>query len=327
MRTTMSCLALLGMCIAAQPAEAQTSAAYPTAPVRLVVGFPPGGPTDIMARLFASNLAEGLNGNFVVDNRPGAGSTIATDLVAKAKPDGYTLLVATLGGQGISPSMYRNLPYDPVKDFAPVCQLASVPNVLVVHPGVPVKSVQELIAYAKERPGELNYANTGSGTSQHMAMELFKHMTGLNIVAVNYRGSAPAIVDLIAGRSQMMIDNTSALGPHIHAGKLRIGRLVEIARPCVPGPADDGRGGGAGLRDRVVVRPDGSGGDAARDRRQDRGRLPSHRRLAGVRPAPGGTGRDPGGLDLRSVRRQGPRRDRQVGDDHPRRGGEGRIAR
>lgn len=232
MRTTMSCLALLGMCIAAQPAEAQTSAAYPTAPVRLVVGFPPGGPTDIMARLFASNLAEGLNGNFVVDNRPGAGSTIATDLVAKAKPDGYTLLVATLGGQGISPSMYRNLPYDPVKDFAPVCQLASVPNVLVVHPGVPVKSVQELIAYAKERPGELNYANTGSGTSQHMAMELFKHMTGLNIVAVNYRGSTPAIVDLIAGRSQMMIDNTSALGPHIHAGKLRA--LAVSSRSRVP---------------------------------------------------------------------------------------------
>ncbi len=203
-------------------ADGSVAQAYPDRPVKLVVGFPPGGPTDIMARLFAQKLSEGFKSTFIVENRPGAGTTIATDSVAKSKPDGYTILVATLAGQAVAPSLYTNLPYDPVKDFAPVTHLSSVPNLLAVHPSIPVQSVQQLVALMKANPGKFNYASTGSGTSQHLGGELFKYMAKMDVVAIQYKGSAPALIDLVAGQgSAWMVDNTSSIGPHVKAGRLR----------------------------------------------------------------------------------------------------------
>ena len=211
--------------------------AYPDRPVKLVVGFPPGGPTDIMARLFAQKLGEGFKATFVVENRPGAGTTIATESVAKSRPDGYTILIATLAGQGVAPSLYPNLSYDPLKDFAAVSHLSNVPNLLAVHPSVPANNVQQLIVLMRASPGKYNYASTGSGTSQHLAGELFKFMTKIDVVAIQYKGSAPALVDLIAGQGMhWMIDNTSSIGPHVKAGRLRGLAVTSLQR--VPAYAD-----------------------------------------------------------------------------------------
>lgn len=202
------------------PAAASASG-QPDRPVKIVIGFQSGGPTDIMAQLFAHQLGELLKTSFVVDNRPGAGSTIETDVVAKSPPDGYTLLLGTLGGQGIAPNLYKKLPYDPSKDLTPISLTASVPNMLVVSPKLPVATVAELIEYAKKNPGTLNYASTGNGTSQHMAAELFKSNAQVQIVGVKQRGSAPAITDLLAGQTNLMFDNVSALQPYVWSGQLR----------------------------------------------------------------------------------------------------------
>ena len=189
-----------------------------------------------MARLFAQKLSEGFKATFVVENRPGAGTTIATESVAKSKPDGYTILIATLAGQGVAPSLYPNLPYDPVKDFAPVTHLSNVPNLLAVHPSVPVHNVQQLVTLMRASPGKYNYASTGSGTSQHLGGELFKFMAKIDVVAIQYKGSAPALVDLIAGQGMSwMIDNTSSIGPHVKAGRLRGLAVTSLQRvPAYP---------------------------------------------------------------------------------------------
>ncbi len=177
------------------PAAAQAPA-YPTKPIRLVVPFPPGGATDILARAVAQKLTETWGQTVVVDNRPGAGGNIGSELVAKAAPDGYTLEMGTVGTHAINASLYAKMPYDHVKDFAPVILVAGVPNVLVVNPAVPVNSVQELIAYAKANPGKLNFASSGNGTSIHLSGELFKVMAGVQMTHVPYKGSAPALQDL-----------------------------------------------------------------------------------------------------------------------------------
>lgn len=217
---------------------------YPTKTIRMVAPFPPGGTTDILARIAAQKLAEGLGQQVVVDNRPGAGGNIGTELVAKSPPDGYALLTAPGSTLTIHPSLYAKLPFDPLRDFAPITILAAVPNLLVVHPSLPVKSVKELIALGKAKPGELNYASTGAGQSTHLSMELFKSMAGLKITHVPYKGSAPAIADLMGGHVLLMFDNMPSALPQVKAGKLR-GVAVSTGKrspvtPNIPTVAESG---------------------------------------------------------------------------------------
>ncbi len=200
-------------------AEAQSS--YPNRPVRLVVPFPAGGTTDILARAVAQKLSETLGQQVIVDNRPGAGGNIGSELVARSAPDGYTLLMGTVGTHAINVSLYPKLPYDPVKDFTPIVLVAGVPNVLVVNPSLPARSVAELIAYAKANHGKLNFASSGSGTSIHLSGELFKVLTGVQMTHVPYKGSAPALTDLVGGQVQLMFDNLPSSLAFIKAGKLR----------------------------------------------------------------------------------------------------------
>jgi len=199
------------------PALAQP---YPSKPVRLVVGFPPGGGTDINARLLAAKLPEFLGQPFVVENRPGAATNIATEHVARSAPDGYTILVTT-STVAINPAIYRKLPFDVLRDFAPVSILSDSPNVLVVRAGLAAKDVGELVALARAKPGVLNYSSAGSGTTQHMTGELFKLRTGTDIVHVPFKGSAPSLTTLIAGDVDMTFANIPVILPHVRAGRLR----------------------------------------------------------------------------------------------------------
>jgi len=228
--------------IGAQVAFAQ--ATYPSRPVRVVVPFPAGGTTDILARAAAQKLSETWGQQAIVDNRPGAGGNIGSELVAKSPPDGYTLLMGTVGTHAINSSLYPKMPYDHVKDFVPVILVAGVPNVLVVNPSLPVNSVQELIAYAKANPGKLNFASSGSGTSIHLSGELFKTMTGVQMTHIPYKGSAPALTDLIGGQVQLMFDNLPSSLAFIKAGKLRALAVTSTTRsaalPDVPTIAESG---------------------------------------------------------------------------------------
>ena len=207
---------------AALPAlpHAAKSQAYPSRPVHIILGFPPGGSSDVIGRLMAQWLSERLGQPFVFDNRPGAGSNIGTEMVARAAPDGYTLLVAT-SANAINATLYGNLNFDFIRDFAPVAGLFRVPNVLEVNPSVPVKTVPELIAYAKANPGKLNFASGGIGSTSQLAAELFKFMTGVDMRHVPYRGSAPALIDLLSGEVQVMFDLMPASIGYIRSGKLR----------------------------------------------------------------------------------------------------------
>jgi tripartite-type tricarboxylate transporter receptor subunit TctC len=198
-------------------ARAQT---YPTRPVRFVVGAPAGGGFDIVARLMGQWLSERLGRSFVIENRPGAGSNIATDAVVRALPDGYTLLLVT-SVNAISTSLYEKLSFNLGRDIAPVAGITRVPNVTVVNPSVPSKTIPELIAYAKANPGKLNMASGGNGTTGHLSGELFKVMTGVNMVHVPYRGTAPALTDLLGGQVQVMFASMSSSIEYIRAGKLR----------------------------------------------------------------------------------------------------------
>jgi len=229
-------LFLLGVSAFALAAIAGAQApAYPTKPIRLVVPFPAGGATDILAREVAKHLTDAWGQSVVVDNRPGAGGNIGSELVAKAAPDGYTLEMGTVGTHAINASLYSKMPYDHVKDFVPVILVAGVPNVLEVNPALPVNSVQELIAYAKANPGKLNFASSGSGTSIHLSGELFKVMAGVQMTHVPYKGSAPALQDLIGGQVQLMFDNLPPSLPQIKAGKLRALAVTSAARaPALP---------------------------------------------------------------------------------------------
>ncbi|MBA3504909.1 MAG: tripartite tricarboxylate transporter substrate binding protein [Betaproteobacteria bacterium] len=226
---------------------AGAQATYPTKPIRIVVPFPAGGTTDILARAVAQRLSETLGQPAVVDNRPGAGGNIGAELVAKAPADGHTLLMGTVGTHAINASLYSKMPYDHVRDFAPIILVAGVPNVLVVHPSVPVGSVKELIAYAKANPGKLNFASSGSGTSIHLAGELFKTMAGVQMAHVPYKGSAPAVTDLLGGQVQLMFDNLPSALPHIKAGKLKALAVTSATRaaalPDVPTIAESGLAG------------------------------------------------------------------------------------
>jgi len=220
------------LAVFAQNAFAQ---AYPTHSIRLVVPFPAGGTTDILARAAAQKLSESLGQAVVVDNRPGAAGNIGADLVAKSAPDGYTLLMGTVGTHAINPSLYAKMPYDHVKDFVPVVLVAGVPNVLAVYPAFPVNSVAELIALAKSKPGTINFASSGSGTSIHMSGELFKAMAGVDMTHIPYKGSSPALTDLMGGQVQIMFDNLPSALPLIKAGKLRAIAVTSLKRaPALP---------------------------------------------------------------------------------------------
>jgi tripartite-type tricarboxylate transporter receptor subunit TctC len=207
---------------AAMPAMARIARAqaYPARPVRLIVGFAAGGPSDILARLLGQWLSERLGQQFIIDNRPGAGSNIATEAVVRAPRDGYTLLLVAPANM-VNASFYDRLNFNFMLDIAPVAGLIRVPNIMEVNPSVPVKTVPEFIAYAKLNPGKLNMASSGTGSSLHVAGELFKMMTGIDMAHVPYRGSAPALTDLLAGQVQVMFDTTPASIEHIRAGRLR----------------------------------------------------------------------------------------------------------
>jgi len=213
-------------------------------PIRIVVPFPPGGATDILARDVAQKLTEAWGQQVIVDNRPGAGGNIGSELVAHSAPDGYTLEMGTVGTHAINASLYAKMPYDHVKDFAPVILVAGVPNVLVVNNAVPANSVAELIAYAKANPGKLNFASSGNGTSIHLSGELFKVMAGVQMTHIPYKGSAPALQDLLGGQVQLMFDNLPPSLPQIKAGKVRALAVTSLTRapalPDVPTIAESG---------------------------------------------------------------------------------------
>ena len=221
--------------LAALAPQAQAQA-YPRQPVSLVVPFPAGGPTDAMARLLAQKLGERLGQQVVVDNRGGAGGTLAAEAVARAKPDGHTLFFGTTGTLAINPSLYPKLRYDPVKDFAPVSLMATTMNVLVVHPGVQAQSLGDLVKLAQAKPGDMTYASAGNGSSNHLSGELFKARAGIQLTHVPYKGSAPALVDLFGGRVSMMFDTVAQQAPHIAAGKVRALAVTGAKRsPLLPG--------------------------------------------------------------------------------------------
>lgn len=209
---------------------------FPTKPLRMVVPFAPGGGADFVARAIAAPLAKRLGQPVAVDNKPGAGAVLGADIVAKAPADGHTLLYTTPGPQMTSPYLMARLPYDPVHDLVPVSEVAIVPNVLVVNRNLPVHSIEELIAYAKANPGRVNFASAGQGASSHLAGELFKQAAGVSIMHIPYRGTGPALADLLSGQVQMAIDSIAAYKPHIDSGALRpLGVATVKPSPLLPG--------------------------------------------------------------------------------------------
>jgi len=212
--------------LAAAAAQAQT---WPSKPIRYIVPFPPAGATDITARIMADKISGPLGQSVVVENRPGAAGNVGTEFVARSAPDGYTILQLTVA-QSISATLYTKINYDVEKDLAPAAMVALVPNVMIVHPSVPAKSVAEFIALAKAKPGKINFASSGSGTSIHMSAEMFKMLTGVNIVHIPYKGSGPALADMLGGQVDVMFDNlTSSIG-HIRSGKLRALAVTTVTR-------------------------------------------------------------------------------------------------
>lgn len=236
----LSSLVLAGLAAAPNQGFAQ---AYPSRPIHLVVGYAAGGSTDQVARLLGQKLSEELGQPVVVDNKPGAGATVASDYVAKSAPDGYTLFMSTIANT-INTTLYKRLPFDFERDFAPVSLVATVPNVLVVNPSVPAKSVAEFIALAKSKPGEIYFGSSGSGSSVHLSGELFNMVAGVKMTHVPYKGSAPATVDLMSGQIQAMFDNLSTSLPYIKAGKLRALAVTSAQRspaaPDIPTMAEAG---------------------------------------------------------------------------------------
>lgn len=232
MKGLLYCIALLGVAFAPL-AHAQSD--WPTKPVRVVVPFPAGGTTDIVGREISERLAKAFGQPFIVDNKAGASGNIGVENVVRSAPDGYTLVVGAPQTLTINPQLFKSLPFDPQRDLAPIVVIASVPNVLVVTNSLPVKTPQELIAYAKAHPGKLNYGSSSIGGTPHLSAELFKSMTGTDIVHVPYKGSAPAVQDLMGGQIEMMFDNLPAGLPLIRAGKVRALAVTTTARtPAAP---------------------------------------------------------------------------------------------
>jgi tripartite-type tricarboxylate transporter receptor subunit TctC len=233
-------------CVLCGPGQPALAHDYPSKPIRIIVPYPPGGFNDTLARTLGQRLTESWHQAVIVDNRPGAGSTIGTNLAAKAPADGYTLLITSFAF-AVNPALYDSLPYDSERDFLPVVLAAATPNLLVVNPQLPVQSVKDLIALAKTNPGKLNYASAGTGSSNHLSMELFKMLTGTDMVHVPYKGSAPAVNDLMGGQVNLMFDNAPNVLQQVRAGKLRalaisskqrspiVKELPSVAEAGVPG--------------------------------------------------------------------------------------------
>ncbi len=234
-RASLAIVAAVAWMFAAS--DASHAQSYPNKPIRIVAPFPPGGPTDGAARLIADRLSAVLGQTIVVENRPGgAGGTVGVKSVASADPDGYTLLFTPPGPLVSAPAIYRNVGYDPAKAFAPVAAIFSSPQILVVNPNVPAKSMQELVAHAKANPGKVSYASPGFGTQPHLLGEMLKLITGVDMVHVPYKGSAPVLTDLIAGQVQVFFDAASFLLPHVASGKLRVLAVADERR--IPQLAD-----------------------------------------------------------------------------------------
>lgn len=230
-----------------QSAIAQNSTVekiWPTQPIKIIVTFTPGGAPDILARILADKWQQSLGVNVVVENKPGAGGNIGADIVAKSKGDGYTLLLGTVGTQTINPYLYEKMPFNAQKDFTPIAFLASTPNLLVINKNLPVKNVQELISYAKAKPGELSFGSSGSGTSIHLSGELFKVMAGVDMQHIPYKGRAAAIPDLLGGRINMIFDNMPSALPLVKSGELRALGVTSLKRspsaPEIPTIAESG---------------------------------------------------------------------------------------
>ena len=204
--------------VAISPVHSQ---AYPNRPIRAIVPIAPGGGTDITGRLVTTRLSEALGQQIVVDNRAGGGGTIGASIVAKAQPDGYTILFGSISTHGLNPAIFKKLPYDHIKDFAPVSRIGMVPNVLVVHPSLPVKSVSDLIKYARANPGKIIYGSAGIGSPTHLSVELLRSMAGINLLHVPYKGAGPALVELLGGQTQVMCTSLAGQLPHIKAGRVR----------------------------------------------------------------------------------------------------------
>ncbi|GAA4339671.1 tripartite tricarboxylate transporter substrate binding protein [Variovorax defluvii] len=227
--------------------------AWPDKPVRLVVPFPPGGTTDILARIIAVELSREFGQPFVVEHHAGAGGNVGTEMVARSPNDGYTLLMGTVGTHGINRALYRKLPYDPVKDFAPITLVATVPNVMEMNAGkaqaLGIRNVADFIRYAKANPGKLNMASGGNGTSTHLAGELFKSMTGSFLTHIPYRGSGPAVMDMVSGNADVMFDNLPSSMPQIKAGRLRALAVTSAERsPALPEVPTVEKAGGPALK-------------------------------------------------------------------------------
>ena len=213
-------IAIAALCSLAL-ADAAYSQAYPNRPLRAIVPVAPGGGTDTTGRLIAAKLGEALGQQIVVENRPGAGGSVGADNAAKATPDGYTLLIGSIATHAVNPVLYRKLPYDHVKDFAPISMIGTAPNVLVVHPSLPAKTLAEFIAYAKANPGKINYGSSGIGSPPHLSMELLRSMTGINVVHVPYKGAGPALADLLGGQVQAMCTSLAGQIGYIKSGRIR----------------------------------------------------------------------------------------------------------
>jgi tripartite-type tricarboxylate transporter receptor subunit TctC len=239
-----SLLAAMAVAAVAHPALAADAAAFPSKPVRLIVPFTPGGSTDILARAFGQQLSESWRQPVVIENRPGAGGAIGMELAAKAPADGTTMVMGHIGTLAVNPALYRSLSYDPVRDFAPVTLVAMVPNVLVVGPAIPSRSVAEFVALAKSKPGKLDYGSGGNGSAAHLAMEYFKLKAGVDLQHVPYKGTAPALTDLLGGQIAVILTGLPPVLQHVKSGKLRILGVASRERlaafPEIPTIAESG---------------------------------------------------------------------------------------
>jgi tripartite-type tricarboxylate transporter receptor subunit TctC len=240
----LPCTLLAGVLLAILPAAAMAQGAYPTKPVRLIVAFPPGGSTDIIARLVGQKLSERLGQQVIIDNRGGAGGMIGTEIAARSNADGYTLTMGTTSTHVIAPAAYPNVKYDPIKDFVPMTLVASTPYLLVLNPSVPAKSLKEFVALMKSQPGKLNYASAGAGSTTHLAMEMLKIVSGTDIVHVPYNGNGPAGTAVLGGQVQALFGSMPAVLPQAKAGKVRpiaVGTAKRSpALPDVPTVAEQG---------------------------------------------------------------------------------------
>jgi tripartite-type tricarboxylate transporter receptor subunit TctC len=260
MRPRILLLPVVAACLAHPPlAQAQD---YPNRPVTIVVPYPAGGGLDVLARTLGQKLADRLGKPFVIDNRPGAGTVIGANSVAKAAADGYTIMLATSSALAINVTLHKNLPYDPARDFTPIVLTSNAPFMLLVNPSLPVRSVSDLLTFAKERPGELSYGSAGPGSPQHLSMELLKSMTGTNVVHVPYRGDAPALTDLVAGHIPMMFGEPTPIWPLLREGRVRAIAVSSSRRlgpaPDIPTVAESGVTGFDLVSWQMIVAPAGT---------------------------------------------------------------------